>query len=955
MTPRQSPGGGRSRQAIAEGRRPSNWVPVVHWPSVRGRARADRGPLALVAGVVLIVTLLAAAVPPMLRTTADEAARDAIRRAGPDATVQVDARWPDDYGPTGGRVRDDDLADDVDLIRKQALQALDPSLQKALEPPVTTVTGTSLVVTDGSIQRRFQLNYVQNVNGGPAVTWVSGRAPGGTAKGDPEVSYDAPPWEVQVGLSEAEAAQLKLGPGDHVPVEDEQRNKYNVLVSGIFRPVDREDPAWRLVPWVLQPVPGLDGAGSTRLGGLLTAESLPDARLALLPDQSRRTVWFAADPDALTWESAQRLASTVIALKASSGSSAQRDQSLKWDTRLDGVLLDVRARVNAAFAQASVLLIAVLAGAVLVLLLTADLLARRRSVALIAARQRGAGLPTFATELLIESAAVTLPAAAVGIGLSWLIAGGAAIGWSMVVVLCALAAGPAFGTLTAARATRDRRQPANRAARRREERTTQLRRAAIDLAVVAAAVGALFALHQRGIVGGSGGGLGGAETAGGTTLDGAAVAAANTRIGGGDTALPASAPTLGVLAGALLLLRLMPAATGLALRQFLRSRRALAVFAAARAAATATRALPLLVLISTVSLAAFAVTLDTTAARGTADGAWRTVGADARLDVSGDALASTPSLARQIAAAPGVTQVVTGQIIDSVRAVADGDAGTPALAVLDAAAFQRLLANNPLPDVPDLARLRTKVDGKIPVLVRSDDGSLRPGMTVRILRDGTRPIEVVAIGTAPEISGSPDVIVADARSGLADVGVPFVPDTVWVDGPGAARAIDAVAAGRGTEVVRADVLRDRRNAPLNAGLTALDRIAAGTLLALGLLGFALSAAASAPERWVTLARLRTLGLRPRDTYRVAAGELLPPVLVAALGGPLLGLLLVKLTFGALALRTLTAQAAAPVPVTPWWLPVVAAVLLLAALVATVAAEAAARRRRRLGEVLRVGG
>ena len=63
------------------------------------------------------------------------------------------------------------------------------------------------------------------------------------------------------------------------------------------------------------------------------------------------------------------------------------------------------------------------------------------------------------------------------------------------------------------------------------------------------------------------------------------------------------------------------------------------------------------------------------------------------------------------------------------------------------------------------------------------------------------------------------------------------------------------------------------------------------LLALGLLGFALGAAAGAPERWQTLTRLRTLGLRPRDARRVAAGELLPPVLLAAVGGPLLGVLL----------------------------------------------------------------
>ena len=889
----------------------------LHWPSIRGRARADVGPLLLVAAVVLVITLLAAAVPPLMRATATDAARDAVRRAGPKAAVQVEARWEDDYGPNGGRVRNERLAADVDDFRGRAEEALDPTLRATLRPPVTVVTSVSLVVTDGSIQRHFQLDYLQNDSGGPAVTWVAGHAPRATVTGNVETPPDGPPWEAQVGLSETEAAALKLRPGDHVPVEGDLHDKYNVLVSGVFRPVDPNDPGWQLVPWVVRPVTGLDGAGTTRLGGLLSAESLPDGRLALLPDQLRRTVWFAADPDKLTWESAQRLAATVVALEATSASYAQRDSSLRWNTQLDSVLRAVRDQVNAAYAQASVLLIAVLAGAALVLLLAADLLARRRSPALIAARQRGAGLPSFAAELLIESAAVSLPAAALGLVLSLLLAGGAAPLWALPVVVCALVAGPAFGTLAAARATRDRRAPANRAARRWQQRTGQLRRAAVDVAFLAAAAGAVVALRQRGITAGP------------------------------DTALPASAPTLGAVAGTLLLLRLMPAGTALVLRQALRSRRPLAVFGAARADATATRALPLLVLTATTALAAFAVTLDTTAARGLADGAWRTVGAEARLEVASDAVGLTPRIAARIAAAPGVSQVVTAQITDPVRVIADRNALTPTLVVVDAAAFQRLLANSPLPDAPQLAALKS-AGGGIPALVRSSDGSLRPGRSIRLDRENAQPIELNAVGTAPAVDNAADVIVVDAAAGL-----PFAPNTVWVNGPGAARAISAAAPG-GHAVVRADVLRDRRTAPLNAGLVALDRAAAGTLLVLGLLGFALSAAASAPERWATLARLRTLGLRPRDTHRVAAAELLPPMLVAAVCGPLLGLLLVKLTFGALALRTLTGQPADPATAVPWWLIGVAALAMLGALTTVVAAEATARRPTRLGDVLRAG-
>jgi putative ABC transport system permease protein len=892
-------------------------LPALHWPSIRGRARADAGPLLLVAGVVLVITLLAAAVPPLMSSTADQAARDAIRRAGSDAAVQVQARFEDDYGPNGGRVRQRLLAEDINDFRVRAEDELDPQLRAALQPPVTTVTGVTLAVTDGSVQRHFQLDYVKNDSGGPAVSWVAGHAPRGTVSGSVEIPLNGPKWEAQVGLSEVEAAALKLGPGDHVPVEDDLRNKYNVLVSGVFRPVDPDDPAWRTVPWVLRPVADLDGQGSTRLGGLLSAESLPDGRLALLPDQLQRSVWYAADPDEITWTSAQRLAATVAALKGASASSGERDQSLKWNTQLDNVLRTVRDQIDAASAQASVLLIAVLACAALVLLLAADLLVRRRASALIAARQRGAGLPASAVELLIESVAVAVPAAALGLVLAVVLTGGAALSWAAPVVVCAVAAGPAFGTLAAARATRDRRTPANRAARRWALRTRQLRRAAVDVAVLGVTAGAVVALRQRGVASGP------------------------------DTVLPAAAPTLAAVAGALVLLRLMPAGTGLALRQSLRSRRPLAVFGTARAAATAGRALPLLVLTATTALTAFALTLDTTTSRGMADGAWQEVGADARLDLIPSDAGSAARLAARLATAPGVSHAVAAQIVDGVQVIADGSAVVPRLVVVDSAEFQAMLASIPLPDAPELSRLKPG-SGAIPALVRTGDGSLRAGAGMRLVRQNADPVALEAVGTAPAVGDGGDVIVVDAAAWA-----PFVPNTIWVTGPGAARAVAAAATGEHA-TVRADVLRARRSAPLNAGLTALDLTAAGTLLALGVLGFALGAAASAPERWETLARLRTLGLRPRDTHRVAAAELLPPVLAAAVCGPPLALLMVRLAFGPLALRTLTGQIADPLTAVPWWLLGVTAGVLLGALVAVVATESTLRRRRRLGDVLRAG-
>lgn len=900
-------------------------APAIHWPSVRGRARADAGPLLLAAAVVVVVTLLAGVAPPLLRAAADDAVRDAAREAGRDADVLAHARWEYDDGP-GGRVRDPRLADDVDNFRKRAKLDLDPGLAAVLRPPVATVSSPTLKVTDGSLLRTFQLGYLVDEQG-PAsatrVTWIAGGPPEPSADGDVTVPYNGPPWQVQVGLSEVDAAALGLRPGDRIPLADQYRRVKNVRVSGIFRATDSADPAWRLAPWLLRPVAGADGVGTTRLGGLLSPDSLPDARLAFDQDELDRTVRFSPDPDALDSESALAITAALATLKATSGASNVGDTSLKWESQLDFVLREVRTRVDAASAQASVLLTGVLAGAVLVLLLAADLLMRRRLPALAAARQRGVGLPDLGAELLIESGAVALVAAAAGLALARAVTPGIAWWWAVPAALAAAVAGPGFGTLYAARATRDRRAPANRAARRWTSQTSQLRRASVEAAVLIATVAALVALHQRGIV---------------PPTD-----------GGGGAALPSSAPALGAISGTLVLLWLLPAGTRLALRRALRSRRPLAVFGTARAAATSTRALPLLVMVGAAALASFALTLGATAQRGLADGAWRTVGADARLDVNPAAGTDVDALTRTIAAAPGVQQAVAAQVIDGARVTTDETLVTPRLVIVDATAFQRLLATTPLPDAPALARLTRTGQGDVPALVRSGDGTLRTGTRMRLPRDDAPAIGLTAVGTAPSVGGADAVVVVDAAA-LAAAGAPAVPNTVWVTGPGTARAVAGHPA-----VLRADVLRERRTAPLTAGLLRLAGISAAALVALGLLGLALGAAAGAPERWQTLSRLRTLGLRVREARWVAAGELLPPVAVAAIGGPLLGILLAHLTFGPLALRLITATDGDPAVAVPWSGAVLVAAAFLVTVAVVVPLESALRRRHRLSEVLRAGG
>ncbi|SNY69469.1 FtsX-like permease family protein [Paractinoplanes atraurantiacus] len=879
--------------------------PSLHWPSIRGRARADLAPLLLMAAVVIAVSLLAAVVPPLQRATEDDTFRDSVH-----ATVRVHAPWDSNYAMGDGYQREPALAQYLAFLPRSAKEQLGPEQLAVLDPPVTTVTSGPLAFITGDAPRNLRLGFVRDdESDGPATTWVSGGPPRATAPGE-VVVRPGTPWLVQIGLSEVSARTIGAAPGDQIKVKDEQGNRFHVRVSGVFRPVDAGDPGWRMAPWLLAP-------SGNSFGGLLSADSLPDARILLPADRLDRTVTFSPTTAKLDRDSARSLAAAVATLKATSAASGVRDDSLRWDSTLDTEVNEVQARITAATAQATVLLLAVLAGAALVLSLTAELLTRRRLTALTAYRERGGALPVLAAELTVESLAVAVPAAGIGVLLAYVVAGGAAVLWALPVALAAIVAGPALGTLAAARATRDRRVPANRSARLWLRRTSQLRRAAVDVAVLTAAAGALVALHQRGI--------------------------------GGDPVLPASAPVLGVLGGALLLLRLLPLATRGLLGVTLRGCRALPVFGAARAAASSARLLPGLALVTAVGLAAFALVLSATVTSGLADGAWRSVGADARFDIAPGGAGS----AQEFAAAPGVKQVVAARITD-VQVVADGLAFSPRLVVVDAAAYQRLLASTPLPDAPDLARLTGGGGGgAIPALVRTRDDSIRAGTTVNLRRDGTSALTLTAVGTAPAVGDATDVIVIDTATATA-AGLDAAPTTVWALGPGAARAVREAGAD-GTAVVRADLLRDRAAAPLTSGLTRLAYASAAALLALAVLGFALGAAANAPARWETLARLRTLGLRARDTRRVAAGELLPLVLFAAICGPALGIVLARVTLGPLALNLLTAQAGNPVVATPWPVAVIAAAVLLAALTAVVTVEATLRRRHRLGEVLRAGG
>jgi putative ABC transport system permease protein len=366
----------------------------------------------------------------------------------------------------------------------------------------------------------------------------------------------------------------------------------------------------------------------------------------------------------------------------------------------------------------------------------------------------------------------------------------------------------------------------------------------------------------------------------------------------------------------------------------------------ARLAQTGVSALPLLVVSLTVAQLTFAVALAATEQEGQSAGALLAVGGDARLvTTAGPEVAET---ADRIAGEPGVRAAASGRVADAVRASSESTAGSVRLVVVDAPAYEQLLARSDLPDAPALDRLTSGDGERVPALLLGGDAGLRDGLVVT-WDDTNIPLDVV--GRAPRVDASVDPVVVVDAGAFAAAGAIAPPDTVWAVGPGAASALAQAASSSGSVVRYADMLDARRDAPLPEGLVRLAVAASALLLLLAVLGVVLSALTEAPARSASLGRLRALGLRDGDLRRVLAGELLVPVAVAALAGLALGVSAARVVVGSLDLERVTGQTGTPSLVVPWWTALVVVALLVTALVVA-AVEWRRLRRRVLAQLLR---
>ncbi|MFI7024815.1 FtsX-like permease family protein [Micromonospora sp. NPDC049900] len=461
---------------------------------------------------------------------------------------------------------------------------------------------------------------------------------------------------VQTALAEAAARTLRVDVGDRVPITDGLTGRITeVTVTGLFTPLDRDDAYWRLAPETATgalPQSATYGPMTVARADFVT-HFLPNASAGWLvePDLT------AVGPTALEQvaDAAGRI-TTSTAAEAGLGESAMVTSDLATLVRR----LQQATLVGRSALVTPMLLVVVLGG--YALLLVAVLLTehRRGETALLrargAARRQLAGLTAREATLVVLPAAVLAPllaGQALGLvgrlpGLSavslrpgvvpdatvWLVAGAAAAGCALAMIGPSLRRGDSY--------------VADLASRSRPSRRGMVQRAGLDVLLVGLALLAWYQLSRY--------------------------SSPLSRSRGGDLGvdpLLAAAPTLGVLAGAVLALRLLPPLVRLAER-WVDRKPWTAVMLGTWQAGRRPHAGPVLLLALAVAVGTLAWSLAGTSRRSLDDQAAHLVGADLRLtEVNGSAAADR---ADRLAGLPGV-QVPLPVWRDTVRL---GPAAVPA-------------------------------------------------------------------------------------------------------------------------------------------------------------------------------------------------------------------------------------------------------------------------------------
>ncbi|MEU9256205.1 hypothetical protein AB0D66_30765 [Streptomyces sp. NPDC048270] len=905
----------RPAPTTADGRalRPAPWV----------RTRLRAAPLTVLLGAALafVAVLLAAALPRAADRGADQALRSFLHDQGPGPTslyASATAR--------GGRMAPQDLDSVLDALRART----GGGFRIAPTGPVHGASGVKPrdLATPGLARPEGidpKLTMVHLPEAAAHTTLVAGRWPDG----------GAPDGPLPVALSRSASETLNAPLGTVLESVPGISGTLRAEVVGLYDPADPADVYWTDLPcltracqhrtrttlpklfWQTAALVGADGLDRVAAWGEGTEFfwRLPVdtgvLRADLLPGVSREIAAFVTGPT------------------ASELSAAVKRPDLRISSRLPELFTRAEARQQGAAPLAAIGPAGVAGVAAVVFCLAAALTGDRREAELLLLAARGGSRRSLVLRLLAEGAVTVLPAAALATWLALLLLptprSAASVAPAAAVTLLALLAFPvrAFALLSAPR------------------RPSPRRRLVAELFVLAATAAAVVEVRRRGV----------------------ATAA-------GFDPLLVAAPLLLALSGALLLARVQPALVGALARAAGRGPGLVGFLGLARAARGGggrrrPSALPLIALLLAVTTGGFGATVLGSVDTARLQVARQAVGGDSQIAAAaGDAL--TPELIRAANALPGVRTPVAAWVEEDAF-VFGTDRGSPQVTVIvvDPVAYAALARTVGRGRFDPALLAGGSPGGPLPALVSSDVVTRAGEQSYRLRVRG----EELQVRAAAVVDGTP----ALAGGGAGTLVLPAQPTAALVPGVGGANrwfATGALDTDRLEELVRAGtpaaaaehvVVRTSADAVAELGADPLQHSAGRLFWAAvaGAAGFALLAVLltlvrAAPDRAALLARLRTMGLRPRQGVVLILAEALPQALVAAFGGGLVAVAAVALLGPAVDLSALVgAQVPAGLRLTAR--PVLTQALGLAALVAAaVLAEAAISGRRQISTELRAG-
>lgn len=914
--PQSSPGS--SRRAVPP---PAPWV--------RTRLRATPLSALLGAALAFVAVLLAAALPRATDRGTDQALRSFLESRGPSQT----SLWVT-AGPRYGNQTPQDLEEVLaTLVSRTA-----PGFSVAPSGPVHGVSANGrplanpgLAAPEG-VPPQLALYYLDGA--ADHVRLVEGSWPGASA---------APGGPVPVALPQSTAKTINARVG---MVLESFAGRYGTAlkaeVVGLYTANDADEEYWTDLTcltrpclaqtpthppqpfWATQALVGpesLDRLGEWGDGGERGAQDfwrIPVATQTLRADQLPAT--------------AKALASYVSGPTATRLTRETHRSDLRVTSRLPELFTLAEARRQAAAPLAAMGPAGVGGVAFVVFCLAAGLTGDRREAELRLLLARGGSRAGIVRRLLAENAVTVLPAAALATVLAVLLlptprSAGTLLAASAVTLLALLAF-----PLRAAVLLSPTRGPSPR------------RRLVGEVLAVAATAAAVYEVRSRGVA-----------------PAGAAV-----------DPLLVAAPLLLALCGGLLLARLQPALVGALARAAGRGPGLIGFLGLARAArGTSGRprpsVLPLIAMLLAVTTGGFGATVLAGVADLRFQAAREAVGGDAQISAPGATLPD--ALTKAAAALPGVRSSVKVWSDDNVYLYGTKAGSTPVSVIIaDPVAYAELSRAVGLGRF-DPALLATDAAGPpgapVPALISgdlaADDTS---DYRLRLENGGEFQLAVAGVidGTPARPGARFTTVVLPAGPVLAAVPQMGLPDQ-WLGLGGIdQRRLEALV--RAADPAASDELYRIRTSSASAaelGSDPLQRSAERLFWAslAGAAGFALLAVLltlvrAAPDRAALLARLRTMGLRPRQGVLLILTESVPLALAAALGGGLVSVGAVALLGPALDLSTLVGTKV-PAGLGILVRPVLTQALGLAVLVSgAVLLEAAVSGRRQITTELRAG-